>query len=713
MRLRSAPSCQECPFPSTPHFRYTRAAGRGAPPENLQLRWSGSTPTSSRSSVGIDVGGTFTDLVAREASGRLSACKVPTTPAELAQGVLNGLTAVGPGGGPLASVAHGTTVVTNAIVEGRGARVGLITTRGFRDVLEIGRQSRLHLYDSRLPAKPEPLVPRRLRLEVAERVGPDGSILIPLDVNELSAIVKTFEQEGVESVAVCLLHAYANPTHERALKAALAGRFAHVSVSSEINAEFREYERTSTTALNAAVMPLANRYVGELVEALGRRAAGAALHLLHSAGGMMSVEASRARPLAMAASGPAAGVAAASYVALRLGLGRALAFDMGGTTTDVCLITDGVAETAAQRRLAGYPVRLPMVAVESIGAGGGSIAHVDVANALKVGPRSSGAVPGPACYGIGGTEPTVTDANLVLGYLNPERVYGGSIHLERARAVTVIESLGRRLGLSLVEMAQGVVEVANANMLRALRLVSVQRGYDLRDFALIAYGGAGPIHAGALARQAGIARVVVPVHSGAFSALGCLVSPLRYDAVQTWRARLDAWDAKPVEDRFRELEERCLAPLLDEGIAVERVGLERSCDLRYTGQNYELAVAWGDDAGALRAAFEARHRQLYGYATGESVECVNLRVVARVMDTALELPTFEPAENRAGSGVQRAWFAETGEIELRHHPRAALAPGRPVVGPALIEDEWSTTLVYPGQRCAADRFGHLVIETGV
>jgi N-methylhydantoinase A len=258
-----------------------------------------------------------------------------------------------------------------------------------------------------------------------------------------------------------------------------------------------------------------------------------------------------------------------------------------------------------------------------------------------------------------------------------------------------------------------VVEVANANMLRALRLVSVQRGLDLRDFALIAYGGAGPIHAGALARQAGIARVVVPVHSGAFSALGCLVSPLRYDAVQTWRARLDAWDGKPVEDRFRELEERCLAPLLDEGIAVERVALERSCDLRYTGQNYELAVAWGDDPGALRAAFEARHRQLYGYATGESVECVNLRVVARVMDTAVELPTFEPAESRPASGAQRAWFAETGEIELRRHPRAALAPGRPVVGPALIEDEWSTTLVYPGQRCAADRFGHLVIEPGV
>src|SRR5438128_2439262 len=430
-----------------------------------------------RSSVGVDVGGTFTDLVAREVSGRLRACKVPTTPANLARGVLNGLAAVRPAGLP-ASVAHGTTVVTNAIVERRGARVGLVATRGFRDVLEIGRMSRLHLYDLRLPPKPEPLVERRLRLEVSERVGPDGAVLLPLALDELPAVVEALKREDVESVAVCLLHGYANPAHERALKAALAPHFAHLSIGSEINAEFREYERASTAVLNAAVMPLASRYLDELVAALGREAPGAVLHLLHSAGGMMSPQAARARPLAMAASGPAAGVAAAAHLARRLGLARALAFDMGDATA--------------------------------------------------------------------------------------------------------VEALGRRLGLSPVEMAQGMVEVANANMLRALRLVSVQRGYDLRDFALIAYGGAGPVHAGALARQAGIGRVVVPAHSGTFSALGCLVSPLQYDAVQTWRARLDAWDGKPAEDRFQVLEERCLAPLLDEGIAAERVALARSADLRYT-----------------------------------------------------------------------------------------------------------------------------------
>ena len=662
--------------------------------------------------MGVDVGGTFTDVVARDSSGRLHSCKVPTTPAHPATGVLDGLRTLEPAAGRAAALAHGTTIVTNAIVEGRGARVGLITTRGFRDVVEIARMSRTHLYDLPALAKPEPVVPRRLRLEVSERIGPDGAILTPLDVGALPQILETFAREGVDSVAVCLLHAYANPVHERALAAALAGRFGHVSISSGINAEFREYERTSTTVLNASVMPLATRYIAELVTVLG---ADIALHLLHSAGGMMSVEAAKTKPLAMAASGPAAGVAAAAHLARVLKIPRVLAFDMGGTTTDVCLINDGVAETSSQRKLGGYPVRLPMVAVESIGAGGGSIAFVDGAGALKVGPRSAGAVPGPACYGQG-TEPTVTDANLVLGYLNAERVYGGTIRLDRTRAETALATLGKRLGLTMLETAHGIFEVANANMLRALRLVSVQRGYDLRDFTLIAYGGAGPVHASALARQAGIHRVIVPVHSGAFSALGCLVSPLRYDAVQTYRARLDAWEKKLAEDRFRDLQERCLAPLHDEGVKADRIAVLRSVDLRYTGQNYEIEISWRDGAVGLREAFEKRHRQLYGYASGESVECVNLRVVARVDEHVAKLapkPPLKPLAGDARAGEQRAYFSETGEVALRRYHRTRLVPGRGLRGPALIEDEWSTTLVGPGQRCAADRFGNLlIIEAG-
>jgi N-methylhydantoinase A len=661
-------------------------------------------------SLGVDVGGTFTDLVARDGSGTLTSCKVPTSTPRPAEGVLRGLGVLAGADRVVGSLAHGTTIVTNAIVERRTAAVGLVTTRGFRDVLEIARQSRTHLYRLDAPAKPEALVPRRLRAEVTERVAVDGTILTPLVLDDVPALVERFRAEGVESVAVCLLHAYANPAHERALRTALAPHFAHVTVSSEINAEFREYERACTSVLNAAVMPLASRYLGDLLASLRARNAGMRVHLLHSAGGMMSVPMAAARPLSMAMSGPAAGVAAAAHVARTLGLSRALAFDMGGTTTDVCLIADGLPETASQRRLGEYPVRLPMLAVESIGAGGGSIAHADAAGALKVGPQSAGASPGPACYGLGGEAATVTDANVLLGYLGLDRTYGGAIRLEPERARAAVGALAKRWSLGLLEAAHGIVEIANANMLRALRLVSVQRGRDLRDFTLIAYGGAGPMHAGALARMAGIARVVVPAYSGAFSALGCLVSPLRYDAVVTHRSSLDAWDAKRADDAFGDLEARCLAPLLEEGIERERIGIARSVDLRYSGQNYEIEVAWDPDLAALRAGFEIQHRRLYGYATGESVEGVNLRLTARVLDGGLVLPRLEPAGALRPTGEQRAYFRETGETALPRYARAAFGPGRSADGPALVEDDWSTTVVYPGQRCHGDEFGNLILD---
>ncbi|MGH7332741.1 MAG: hydantoinase/oxoprolinase family protein, partial [Candidatus Rokuibacteriota bacterium] len=611
--------------------------------------------------------------------------------------------------GRLGSVAHGTTVVTNAIVERRGARVGLVTTRGFRDVLEIGRQNRAHLYRLDLPPKPEPLVSRRLRLEVSERVAADGRVMVPLALEEVSGIVEALAREGVESVAVSLLHAYANPVHEQALQTALRARFPYVCISTDINAEFREYERTSTTVVNASVMPMAARYLGELRSSLV--ASGIPVHILHSAGGMMSIEAARARPLAMAMSGPAAGVAAAAWVARRLGIRRAIAFDMGGTTTDVCLIADGRPDTIAQRHLGDVPIRLPMVAVESIGAGGGSVAAVDATGALKVGPRSAGALPGPAAYDRGGTEPTVTDANLLLGYLNSEGVYGGAIRLQPERAETALARLGRAYGLSPVEAALGVIEIANASMLRALRLVSVQRGYDLRQFVLIAYGGAGPVHAGALARSAGIRTIVVPALSGAFSALGCLVSPLRYDAVQTYQASLEAWNQKPVDEGLRALEARCVAPLLEEGIAPEAVGVSRSVDLRYVGQNYELDIPYQRDPARLRAAFEERHRRLYGYATGESVECVNLRVVASVASHPEELPAFvSDGGATTPTGWQRAYFPPAGAVRLPRYDRTRLPVGHAIAGPALIEDESSTTVLGPGQQGRTDRLGNLIIE---
>src|SRR2546425_10843306 len=371
--------------------------------------------------IGVDVGGTFTDLVAWDPAGRMESCKVPTTPSNPAEGVLNGIATLAPRTGPWASLAHGTTMVTNAIVEHRGTPVGYITTRGFRDVLEIGRMSRLHLYRLDLPAKPEPLVPRRLRREITERVGPDGTVLTRLHLEGLPAIVEDFKREAIESVAVCLLHSYASPAHEQALRMALEAHFPYVSISSEINAEFREYERGCTTVLNASVMPLAARYLDDLA----RRAGGKPLHLLHSAGGMMSVEAAKERPLSMAMSGPAGGVAAAAYTARALGLPRALALDMGGATPDGWLLADGGPETAGRPQPRRCPPRPAMLSVRSLRAGGGSIARVEATGALKVGPRSAGAMPGPACYGQGGAEPTVSDANLLLGYLNAERIYGG------------------------------------------------------------------------------------------------------------------------------------------------------------------------------------------------------------------------------------------------------------------------------------------------
>jgi N-methylhydantoinase A len=658
--------------------------------------------------VGVDVGGTFTDLVAIEPdSGVIRSRKVLTTPDAPARAVLYGLQALGPAPG---AIAHGTTIVTNAIVEGKTARTALVTTRGFRDVLEIARQSRDDLYRLDIPPRPAPLVPRHLRFEVTERVAGDGRVVVPLAEAELPALVAALRAAGVETVAVCLLHAYAHPAHEARLKAALEGACPYVSVSHEINAEFREYERSSTTALNAAVMPVADRYLADLETSLVGIGLTGPLHLLQSNGGMMSTAAARRRPLAMAVSGPAGGVAASRFLARTLGLRNAIAFDMGGTTTDVCLIADGQAQTLPQRRLGGQPMRLPSVAVESIGAGGGSLAQVDDAGFLRVGPASAGARPGPACYGTGGTAPTVTDAHVVAGSLRPDALLGETIRITREPAAAALEPVARALGLGLAEAASGVLEVANAAMRRAIRLISVQRGFDLREFTLIAYGGAGPLHGGRLAQELGMPRVVVPAHAGLFSALGCAVTDVAYDHVQTFRGPLERLQAADLEARFAPLAATVTAPLLAEGHAGQAIQLDRSLDVRYVGQNYELEVAWRGDLDGLRREFQALHQRLYGYATGEAMECVNLRVRASVPVAAARFPEWPGTGPVAAVGEQRAYFAEVGEVALPVYRRADLSPEHPLKGPALIEDPWATTLVYPGQTGTLDRYGNVLIE---
>jgi N-methylhydantoinase A len=657
--------------------------------------------------LGVDVGGTFTDLVALDpGSGTIRGKKVLTTPDAPARGVLDGLQALAPGA---TAIAHGTTIVTNAIVEGRYARTALVTTRGFRDVLEIARQSRLDLYRLDQAPRPEALVPRRLRFEVTERIGGDGRVKVALDEGELTALARTLAGAGVESVAICLLHAYAHPEHEARVRAGLGGAAPYVSVSHEINAEFREYERTATTVLNAAVMPLADRYLGDLEDSLARTGFGGSLHLLQSSGGMMSAAVARRRPLAMAVSGPAGGVAATRFLARALGLPHAIAFDMGGTTTDACLIAGGRADTARERRLGGHPVRLPSVGVESIGAGGGSLVRVDGAG-LRVGPASAGARPGPAGYGQGGAVPTVTDAHLVAGTLRPDAVLGETIRVEPERAEAALAPVARALGLGLPETAAGVLEVANAAMRRAIRLISVQRGHDLRDFTLVAYGGAGPLHAGRLAQELGMPRVVVPAHAGVFSALGCVVTDVAYDHIQTFRRDLAGLAAADLDARFAPLEAAVRAPLLADRHPAEAITVARSVDVRYLGQNYELEVPWRGDLDTLRREFEALHRRLYAYATGEAMECVNLRVRAAVDVAAARLPEWPGGGASTPHADGPAYFPETGTTTLPAYRRGDLAPEQRLKGPALVEDPWATTLVYPGQSAVLDRFGNLVIE---
>ena len=665
--------------------------------------------------VGVDVGGTFTDVVARPASGGpLRFCKVPTT-RDPSRALREGLRRVVRAGERVARLTYGTTAVTNAVLEGRGARTALVTTEGFRDVLEIGRQQRDHLYRLDVPGRTPPAVPRALRFEVSERMDHRGRSQVPLDEAAVRRLAGTLREAGVEAVAVSFLHAYANPAHERRAAELLRPVVPHVCCSSDVNPEFREYERTQTACVNAQMVPLVDRFLADLESGLAEPGLGGALRLMQSSGGMAPAAQARRVPLAMILSGPAGGVAAARAVAAAAGVADAVALDMGGTSTDVCLIHGGQVETLTERRVHGQPVRLRSLAVESIGAGGGSIPWIDAGGALRVGPRSAGAEPGPAAYGRGGEAPTVTDAYVVLGYLDPEAGVGG-LRLDPALASRALEPLAGRFGMSVPEAAAGVLEVANAAMTRALRMVSVERGADPRGLTLMAYGGAGPVHAGRLIELAGMPRALVPPCSSGFSAYGCLVADLRYDAVRTRRFDLDAavpeaWDAP-----FTEMEAELLARLAADGVAAGRVVLERTMDLRYRGQNYELEipVAAGLDARGIRGRFTDRHRRRYGYETDEPLEAVNLRVSAVV-------PSTGPAASGAGSapsaargapgrGERRVFFYGRGWVRTAVVARGGIEPEARLLGPAVIEDEWSTVIVQPGQALRCDGAGLLWIE---
>jgi N-methylhydantoinase A len=687
--------------------------------------------------LGVDIGGTFTDVVlAEEGSGRIAVVKVSTTPRDFARGVLDALATALAGHGlapaEVGFLAHATTVVTNALLEGTGARTALITTRGFRDVLELRRSARAALYDL-FQDPPAVLVPRHHRLEITERVDAQGAIAVPLREDEIDGAIDFIKRHDIDAVAVCLLFSFLNDAHERAigarLRAALPDR--PVFLSCEVLPEIREFERASTTAVCAYVAPVLGSYLGRLEQAV----TGMGLpspYVMGSSGGLFTVSEGLRMPAMAVESGPAAGVIAAALAGAQLGRPDLISFDMGGTTAKVSLIESGQIKTTSEYEVGGsantrrwlhgtgHPIRVPVIDLAEVSAGGGSIAWIDPAGALRVGPRSAGAEPGPACYGRGGEAPTVTDADLVLGYLNPVALLGGGlpVHLDRARAA--IESqVARPLGLDVIRAAAAIADVVNASMAAALRIVSVERGYDPREFALVAFGGGGPAHAARLAQELEIGQVVVPPIPGGFSALGLVASDIRRDYARTFYSALDAARPEEVAEAFQAMERAAGDTLARAGVLPARWEIARSADLRYRRQAYELTVPLGGGpvtAGALArlaADFHDRHRMAYGHASpGEPIQLVNLRVAARGRLQGLTLN--HPASVAAAPGApatRPAYFAETGLAPCPVMSREAIAPSFERQGPLIVEAADTTIVVPPGWRLRARPAGFLLLET--
>ena len=684
--------------------------------------------------IGIDIGGTFTDVaLVEETSGRIGVVKVPTTPDDFGRGVLNGIEAAlekyGLGADAVSLLAHATTVVTNAILEQKGARCALVATRGFRDVLELRRSSRPDLYDLFQDA-PHVLIPRRHRFEITERVGADAAVVTPLAEEEIPELIEAIRAAQPEAIAVSLLFSFLNPEHEQRLGKALRAAFPDLPVylSSEVLPEIREFERTSTTAVCAYVGPILGAYLARLSEAVGSLGL-PDLYVMGSNGGVFEAREGVAMPAMAVESGPAAGVVAAALVAEQTGHRDILSFDMGGTTAKASLIRDGAYETTPEYEVGGsasgsrtmhgtgHPIRVPVIDLAEVSAGGGSIAWVDRAGALRVGPHSAGAVPGPVCYGRGGTEPTVTDCNLVLGYLDQASLLGGEmqIDLDAARAA-IQEKLADPLGIDVRTAAAGVIDVVNHEMAEALRIVSVQRGHDPRDFTLAAFGGAGPLHASALAEELEMRHVLCPPIPGAFSALGLVTTDLRRDYARTFFARTDEATPEDLGRVFDVLAAEGWAMLDRAGVPKARQKLILTVDARYTRQSYELVVPvpeppFGPDVmERIAEAFHDRHAQTYGHARrDEVVQMVNVRLSA-----VGEIPTIRlgqsTGDGEAETGTRRVWFRQHGEAEARILRREAMAAGQTVPGAAVIESLESTILVPPGWTARMDEDGFLHLD---
>lgn len=676
-------------------------------------------------SLAIDTGGTHTDLVlVAPRNGNIWALKVPTTTAAPLQGILHGIERIT----ALASVdpleidelVYGTTIVTNMLVQQEQVAIGLITTRGFRDVLEIGRAYRTgNIYDIQMERKP-PLVRRDLRLEVDERVDFRGQILTPLDEAGCRAIVQSLRARGADSIAVSLLHSYINPAHEQRVRDIIVEEHpdAHVSLSSDVNPVFREYERTSTTVVNAYVMPRMVQHLDDFAGRMNERGITSQLYTMQANGGRASFTMARERPVNITNSGPVAGVIAGTHVARLAGFPNVITLDMGGTSCDVGLIENSEPKFALESEVAGYPVQIKTVDLSIVGAGGGSIAWVDPGGGLRVGPQSAGADPGPVCYRRGGHKPTVTDAHVVTGRIDPGYFLGGDVQLdiEAARAA-IDEQIARPLGMDVLEAALGIIRVANAAMIRGIKLITVERGHDPRDFALMAFGGAGPLHASQLAEELEIPVVIVPRFPGNTSALGLVIADVRHDYVATRVQNIDDAQVAEMEGTFRRLEAQANAQLERENIPASRRRLSRSCDMRYFGQAYELSVPVNepltshDSLLRLSNTFHALHRRTYGHAMeGDPVEVVNYRVTAAGLKDKPELKA--PPDTGPGSPAKkgrREVYFEAGCLPTAVYERRRMAAGIPLQGPAIIEQLGSTTILQPGQVARADRFGNLIM----
>lgn len=686
---------------------------------------------SSRTRLASDIGGTFTDVAALdEKSGRLLLGKALSTPSRLVDGIAAGVGKAGARYADAGAFLHGSTIAINTLLERTGAKTALLTTEGFRDVYEIGRINRPDAYNLYF-RKHVPLVERALRLEVRERITAEGEVYIPLDEASVHAACDRLEAEGVDAVAIMLLHCYVNPAHEARVKEIVRQRCpaAFVTASHELSQEYREFERCSTAVANAYIGPVVSEYLNGIDAHLKHSGFGGSFLLVQSTGGLYEAQQAQRQCVRMLESGPAAGVIGAQALCRALGLEDAVAFDMGGTTAKAGVIHKGEALTTGAALIGGYnqalPVQIPMMDIFEVGTGGGSIAAVDASGALRVGPQSAGAEPGPACYGRGGTQATVTDANLLLGRLGADRFLGGEMKLDTDAAARALrEHVAGPLGIDPVRAAEGILRIAATAMSYAVKAVSTERGLDAAAFALIAYGGAGPLHASAIAREIGMQRVIVPRAPGHFCAFGMLFSDLRYDLVRTWFTRLSDVSFEAIERVYAELIEGGKKALASSGIEPARIAVARAADMRYVGQEHPVTVQLPPEVfrrrsrDALKRRFDEEHLQRYGTcAPEEAAEIVSLRAT---VTGAVKKPRLERVARGARTppdsacrGRRSAYFAETGKaVSTPTYARGELRAGNRIGGPALIEEHASTTVVLPGDRLLVDAFGNLIIDVG-